>query len=630
MSISRDHHSIINELMKVSGYQNNDAGNCKGIALVGLEDEFAGKFQSFEMMMDYIISTPLNKLKIECLNKDSLLALFLKRINLFQYKSHASDILFTRLIVPGMYSLPKLKTYLQILVNVAEASQFNHLLGLSLASGNHAISSTYHRESKAFLFINANLKPKPFIVIYDIDEVVKLIRAAFFLISNDQKSLFSTTIHTIKSNNDLVEKNIIDTMALLDNTLSPMHEPTAEDACYVDPVTNVNLAWIAARERKIELIKKLKTLGANIHQVNNEGASSLYIACERGHLDVVKFLIEQGANIHQRANAGDSPLYIACYNGHLDIVKFLITQGANIHQPNNTGASPLYVACQNGYLDVVKFLITQGANIHQPTNSGWSPLRVAIENEQFHAFNCLVENGANINLINFTHIYLLGANLANANLSQKNLTYARLIRTDLSNANLSHAYLYRANLANSNLSGANIIGADLTEASLHGVENNIFIINPNANARRLNESVRFLPVTEQRKKMSTSQIKSEILLALWHAYNLLKSDQDHTQACAIKNLIEMSNKDENKSIIDDINQWKYSNARFFCSHGLGIYTLEFINNLTRHAEVITHAGNKRKFANEDDNQKPKQTCLSHEEKAEISQYSFNSPSNSMF
>lgn len=97
-----------------------------------------------------------------------------------------------------------------------------------------------------------------------------------------------------------------------------------------------------------------------------DGATPLYIACEKGYFRIVKFLAtEARANIYAALSDGVTCLHIATHKGHTDVVKFLIGQ---MHMDKEVaklgGVTPLYIACQQGHLSIVRYLVGEcGANL---------------------------------------------------------------------------------------------------------------------------------------------------------------------------------------------------------------------------------------------------------------------------
>ena len=60
--------------------------------------------------------------------------------------------------------------------------------------------------------------------------------------------------------------------------------------------------------------------GADVNLCNENGFSSLRIACENEHESIVNFLLNNCANVNSCDEKGFSPLYVACHDGHQSIV----------------------------------------------------------------------------------------------------------------------------------------------------------------------------------------------------------------------------------------------------------------------------------------------------------------------
>ncbi len=61
------------------------------------------------------------------------------------------------------------------------------------------------------------------------------------------------------------------------------------------------------------------------------------MASRKGHLEVVKYLKSVGADINAKSNNSYTPLHSASQNGHLEVVKYLKSVGADIHAKNING-----------------------------------------------------------------------------------------------------------------------------------------------------------------------------------------------------------------------------------------------------------------------------------------------------
>src|SRR5262245_65552 len=79
---------------------------------------------------------------------------------------------------------------------------------------------------------------------------------------------------------------------------------------------------VSVVSRKPELLCLNPTLG-----------SCLHLAASKGRLNIVKKLVELGADVNLYAEVGGSPLDEAASEGHLAVVKYLIEHGASLAVP---------------------------------------------------------------------------------------------------------------------------------------------------------------------------------------------------------------------------------------------------------------------------------------------------------
>ena len=122
--------------------------------------------------------------------------------------------------------------------------------------------------------------------------------------------------------------------------------------------------------------------GANIHDKDNYGRSSIVMASEWGHADVVELILSKGANFYDKNKYGRSSIVMASEWGHADVVELLLSKGANIHDKDRNGRSSLMVALDYSYhfnnhnhlyTDVVLQLLAHGADI-PPIRSSYTPV----------------------------------------------------------------------------------------------------------------------------------------------------------------------------------------------------------------------------------------------------------------
>ncbi len=115
--------------------------------------------------------------------------------------------------------------------------------------------------------------------------------------------------------------------------------------------------WIffyAATHGKVEMIKYLIVLGADINWKNNREFTAIEIACHHDNLDIVKYLNECGAKMDI-----DNLLVIASQNSSNNVIPYLIELGANINCENGM---PLFYAIKNEDYTLTQMLLNHGAN----------------------------------------------------------------------------------------------------------------------------------------------------------------------------------------------------------------------------------------------------------------------------
>lgn len=168
-----------------------------------------------------------------------------------------------------------------------------------------------------------------------------------------------------------------------------------------------------------KIVQLLLNNEAKIDFCRKDGASSLYIACERGHSSTVQLLLSKNADINLCNKNGFSPLYIACLKGHYDIIKLLISKEADfiacmegtestarllLQNEAGVDTSPkigtilLCTACKNGFDLIVEYLLKKGVDANSCDKEGESPLYIASTNDNESTVKLLLEKKADVNM----------------------------------------------------------------------------------------------------------------------------------------------------------------------------------------------------------------------------------------
>ena len=158
----------------------------------------------------------------------------------------------------------------------------------------------------------------------------------------------------------------------------------------------------AATYSSPEIIEYLLSLGMTVNMTSKTGQTPLMCAClEGGRLDNIKRLLELGADIQQlEFNDGWSPLHFAARNSSPEIIEYLLSLGMTVNMTDKSGQTPLMCACyKGGRLDNIKRLLELGADIQQlEFNAGWSALHFAAWDSSPEIIEYLLSLGMTVNM----------------------------------------------------------------------------------------------------------------------------------------------------------------------------------------------------------------------------------------
>lgn len=196
---------------------------------------------------------------------------------------------------------------------------------------------------------------------------------------------------------------------LIDHVLDQYVEPSIQEreclhqSLALFEATNVGTA---------HLVKKLTTLGCDVHRVMNNKQTPLHIAAgsiNPQKAEIIEVLLENGANPNALDGENRTPSLglIQSYKAYLErenpkeailkSLKILIKAGARVSKMQGSGAhgGELHKAAHSGLVEVMGLLFEQGANVNEKTeDTEWTPLQFAAQNQQAEAIDWLLRHGA--------------------------------------------------------------------------------------------------------------------------------------------------------------------------------------------------------------------------------------------
>ncbi len=139
---------------------------------------------------------------------------------------------------------------------------------------------------------------------------------------------------------------------------------------------------LAAKHGRIEALRFLIEMKADIEASNTIGATPLFVAVSEGKPEAAKVLMAAGADVNAHAPTYSYALHWAAHLGDLDTAKDLISRGALIDPVNTTEErTPLYYAVASNRGAMVQFLLDAGARPDIPGTDGVTPASYARQNK---------------------------------------------------------------------------------------------------------------------------------------------------------------------------------------------------------------------------------------------------------
>ena len=134
-------------------------------------------------------------------------------------------------------------------------------------------------------------------------------------------------------------------------------------------------------------VKQLLNDRAEINELNMNGETPLYLACQHLKYDVIQVLIDHNASTDiQRSKDGRTALHLTCELRTVlprPLVDELIQRSGNVNLQDAYGDAALHLACRNSNTDVeiAQSLIEQGAFIEISNMDGKRPVHLACAEE---------------------------------------------------------------------------------------------------------------------------------------------------------------------------------------------------------------------------------------------------------
>ena len=171
---------------------------------------------------------------------------------------------------------------------------------------------------------------------------------------------------------------------------------TADVLSIRDTADNTLLAS-AVTEGRVDAVRQLLELGADVHARDRAGNTALHQAARLGELDALRLLTAAGAQAATRDAAGNSPLHVVGSRDAAETVEVLLARGADLEARNTEGRTPLHEAARRDDGDVVRVLLARGASPDTRDVRGRTPIFDVVQAGHAQTAVVLIEAGAPLN-----------------------------------------------------------------------------------------------------------------------------------------------------------------------------------------------------------------------------------------
>jgi hypothetical protein len=165
------------------------------------------------------------------------------------------------------------------------------------------------------------------------------------------------------------------------------------------PFFAASLLHVAAGTGKMDMLRLLLELGADVMAVGETYWTPLHCAADGGHAEVARVLVrEYAADVTAITKSKWTPLHNAVAKDHVDVVRVLVLDGgADVTAMSTSGSTPIHTACIQGFIGVARVLLEEcGADVMSLDDTGWTPLHWAVFYRHSQLVRLLLKHGADV------------------------------------------------------------------------------------------------------------------------------------------------------------------------------------------------------------------------------------------
>jgi ankyrin repeat protein len=147
----------------------------------------------------------------------------------------------------------------------------------------------------------------------------------------------------------------------------------------------------AAHSGKVQLVRSLMAMGADVNGPTKLGTLPLHVAASAGRVDICKMLLQAGADVDAREFKGRTPLRWAAACGHSAVCAVLLEHGASPNLQCENGSTALHEAAVRSDIATCALLIDCGAHLTITNENNSTPVHSAVSSRSLALCRVLQE-----------------------------------------------------------------------------------------------------------------------------------------------------------------------------------------------------------------------------------------------
>lgn len=146
----------------------------------------------------------------------------------------------------------------------------------------------------------------------------------------------------------------------------------------------------------IKTVQLLKSLGADLDAVTNEGKNVMHLAASNNQVSMLMYLyLNEGLDVLSVDESGSTPLHWACYYSSEESANYLLSLKVDINAQDKDKVTPLHLATSKNAINIVKTLLRNGADRKKLNIENQLPIDIARKNNFKEIYEILANTNFN-------------------------------------------------------------------------------------------------------------------------------------------------------------------------------------------------------------------------------------------